>query len=96
MSTVRNADRIIVLESGRIVEEGSPEDLLNNKDGKFYRMYNDQKFDSLAVDKLTVNSRTRSKVTLAAHFSMMPTDFIVSGLSFTLSVIYILLSKYDR
>uniref|UniRef100_A0A1I7VQ25 P-loop containing nucleoside triphosphate hydrolase protein n=1 Tax=Loa loa TaxID=7209 RepID=A0A1I7VQ25_LOALO len=76
LSTVRNADRIIVLESGQIVEEGSPEELLADKEGKFHRMYNDQKFDSLAVDKLTANSRERSKVSLAAHFSMMPSDFI--------------------
>ncbi|KAL3990856.1 ABC transporter family protein [Acanthocheilonema viteae] len=76
LSTVRNADRIIVLESGQIVEEGSPEELLNNKDGKFHRMYNDQKFDSLTVDKLAANPRARSKVSLAAHFSMTPSDFI--------------------
>ncbi|VDN83771.1 unnamed protein product [Brugia pahangi] len=76
LSTVRNADRIIVLESGQIVEEGSPEELLANRDGKFHRMYNDQKFDSLAVNKLAANPRERSKVSLAAHFSMMPSDFI--------------------
>lgn len=61
LSTVRNADRIIVLESGQIVEEGSPEELLANRDGKFHRMYNDQKFDSLAVNKLAANPRERSK-----------------------------------
>uniref|UniRef100_A0A915PDN2 Uncharacterized protein n=1 Tax=Setaria digitata TaxID=48799 RepID=A0A915PDN2_9BILA len=76
LSTVRNADRIIVLESGQIVEEGSPEELLANKDGKFHRMYNDQKFDSLAVDKLAANPRERSKISLATHFSMTPADFI--------------------
>ncbi|VDM24620.1 unnamed protein product [Toxocara canis] len=70
LSTVRNADRIIVLEGGEIVEEGSPEDLLAKTDGKFYRMYNDQKLDSLAV-----NPPTKTKVSLAAHFSMTPTDF---------------------
>lgn len=82
MSTVRNADHIIVLESGQIVEEGSPEELLAKKDGKFYRMYNDQKLYSLAVNELTANSRERSKVPLAAHFSMMPSDFIVSSCQF--------------
>uniref|UniRef100_A0A8R1XQZ9 Uncharacterized protein n=1 Tax=Onchocerca volvulus TaxID=6282 RepID=A0A8R1XQZ9_ONCVO len=75
LSTVRNADRIIVLETGQIVEEGSPEELLANRDGKFYRMYNDQKFDSLAVDKLAANPRVRSKISLATH-SMTPSDFI--------------------
>ncbi|VDM98402.1 unnamed protein product [Thelazia callipaeda] len=76
LSTVRNADRIIVLESGQIVEEGSPEELLANRDGKFHRMYNDQKFDSLAVKKLAINPRERSKLSLATHFSMSPADFI--------------------
>lgn len=82
LSTVRNADRIIVLESGQIVEEGSPEELLAKKDGKFHRMYSDQKFDSLAVDKLATNPRARSKVSLAAHFSMTPSDFIVNACHF--------------
>lgn len=77
LSTVRNADRIIVLESGQIVEEGSPDKLLANKDGKFYRMYNEQKLDSLAADKLVVNPRARAKISLAAHFSMTTSDFMV-------------------
>lgn len=76
LSTVRNADRIIVLESGQIVEEGSPEELLANKSGKFYRMYNDQKLDTLAVDTLAVYSLERTKVSLGAHFSMTPSDLI--------------------
>jgi len=33
-STVRNADRIIVLDKGKIIEQGSHEDLLKN-DGKY-------------------------------------------------------------
>lgn len=79
LSTVRNADRIIVLECGQIVEEGSPEELLAKRDGRFHRMYNDQKLDSLAVDKLAVNPRARAKVSLASHFSMTPSDFIVGA-----------------
>lgn len=33
LSTVKNADKIIVIEEGNIIEEGSYKELLNNKDG---------------------------------------------------------------
>ncbi len=38
VSTIRNADRIIVLEDGRIVEEGNHDELMRNK-GAYYRIY---------------------------------------------------------
>jgi len=38
-STVRNADRIIVLDKGRIIEEGTHEDLLK-KEGKYTKAFN--------------------------------------------------------
>ncbi|MBD3189613.1 MAG: ATP-binding cassette domain-containing protein [Candidatus Heimdallarchaeota archaeon] len=38
LSTVRNADRIIVLKKGKIVEEGCNEELLARK-GEYYRLY---------------------------------------------------------
>ena len=37
LSTVRNADKIIVLRSGKVIEVGSPEELLKNK-GEFARL----------------------------------------------------------
>lgn len=37
LSTVRNADKIIVLRSGKVIEVGSPEELLENK-GEFARL----------------------------------------------------------
>ncbi len=41
LSTIKNADRIIVMKNGRITEEGSYNDLVEKK-GEFYRMLNPQ------------------------------------------------------
>ena len=38
LSTVRNADVILVLEHGRVVERGSHEELLKQK-GEYYQLY---------------------------------------------------------
>ena len=40
LSTVMNSDKLIVLESGKVAEEGEPKDLLKNKDSYFYKIYN--------------------------------------------------------
>ncbi len=37
-STVADADHIIVLDSGRVVEEGTPEKLMQNEESYFYKM----------------------------------------------------------
>ena len=39
MRTVEAADKIVVLDDGRVVEEGAPADLLARKDGAFARMH---------------------------------------------------------
>jgi ATP-binding cassette subfamily B protein len=38
LSTLYNANRIIALERGRLVEIGSPEELMQKKDGVFYKL----------------------------------------------------------
>ena len=38
LSTVRNADAILVLESGRVVERGNHNDLLEQR-GRYYQLY---------------------------------------------------------
>ena len=38
LSTVRNANAIMVLENGKIIERGDHEDLLRQK-GRYYQLY---------------------------------------------------------
>lgn len=40
LSTVMRSDHLLVLDEGRIAEEGKPEMLLQDKDSYFYKMYN--------------------------------------------------------
>jgi subfamily B ATP-binding cassette protein MsbA len=39
LSTLKNMDRIIVLDNGSIIEQGTIKELLKNKDGTFYHLY---------------------------------------------------------
>jgi ATP-binding cassette subfamily B protein len=45
ISTVKNAEQIIVLDKGQIVEEGTHESLIKNK-GIYYEMYQAQNPDA--------------------------------------------------
>ena len=38
LTTVKNADRIIVLDDGHIVEEGAPEELLAREGSRFQKV----------------------------------------------------------
>ncbi len=43
LSTIINSDRLLVLENGKIVEQGKPKELLENKNSYFYKVYNIRK-----------------------------------------------------
>ena len=40
LSTIMNSDKLMVLENGKIAEQGKPEELLKNRDSYFYKIYN--------------------------------------------------------
>ena len=40
LSTVIEADKVFVFERGKIVEQGKPRELLDDKDSKFYKLAN--------------------------------------------------------
>ena len=42
LSVIKNADNIIVVSNGQIVESGTHEELINNKN-KYYNMWNAEK-----------------------------------------------------
>ncbi|CAD5227956.1 unnamed protein product [Bursaphelenchus okinawaensis] len=69
LSTVRNADRIIVLDNGKIIEEGTPEELITNQSSRFFKMYADQRFESL---QSTESSRPISTSSSAKSLSTKP------------------------
>lgn len=43
LSTIENVDWLLALQKGKIIEEGKPKDLLNNKESYFHKVYNIRK-----------------------------------------------------
>ena len=52
LSTLRSMDRIIVLDKGKIIEDGSPQKLLNKKDSLFKHLYDLQTDGYLSSSKI--------------------------------------------
>lgn len=42
LSTVRNADRVLVIQNGRIVQSGRHHDLMNDREGMYFKLVNRQ------------------------------------------------------
>jgi ATP-binding cassette subfamily B protein len=55
LSTIRGADTILVMENGRIVEQGSHRELLS-RDGPYFRLYNSQFVAPVIGDDETAHS----------------------------------------
>jgi ATP-binding cassette, subfamily B, multidrug efflux pump len=56
LSTIREADRILVIDEGRIVEEGKHEDLLSKR-GMYRRLYLNQ-FKEVEEEKESLHWRS--------------------------------------
>ena len=52
LTTIKNADRIIVLENGQIVEQGTHEDLIKIPGGHYLKLYEVQLTKSFHLYKL--------------------------------------------
>jgi len=63
LATIANADRIVVVEDGRIVEHGSHTELLARKDGRYRQLHAAQGSDRFAV----ANDRKSSVTPLAGE-----------------------------
>lgn len=49
LSTIRNADKIIVISDGKVVQEGNHRDLCRNKSGAYYKLAWSQKLQKHSV-----------------------------------------------
>ncbi|MBT5486247.1 MAG: ABC transporter ATP-binding protein, partial [Deltaproteobacteria bacterium] len=57
LSTIRNADRICVMENGQIVEQGTHNELLS-KEGRYQQLY-EMQFQDQPNGKVSEESKSR-------------------------------------
>jgi len=57
LSEILNMDRIVVIEDGKIVEEGKPNELIKKK-GKFYELFKNQIENMEKIEKISEKSET--------------------------------------
>ncbi|GMK59760.1 hypothetical protein CspeluHIS016_0803660 [Cutaneotrichosporon spelunceum] len=69
LATVKDADRIIVMRGGEIVEEGTHNSLLSDKDGVYFKLVQNQKLQQKAADPLESESEDESPNPLQLHIS---------------------------
>lgn len=51
LGIIINSDNVLVMERGRLVESGKPEDLLRNRSSHFARMYRSYQESGLAIEQ---------------------------------------------
>ena len=52
LSTLKNMDRILVFEQGQIIEDGSLESLLKNKNSRFHQLWQMQAMGFVASKEM--------------------------------------------
>jgi ABC-type multidrug transport system fused ATPase/permease subunit len=59
LTTIRNADRIYVLDKGQVIEQGTHETLMAQEGGKYREMVNAQQLDKMEDDQDTTMTRAQ-------------------------------------
>lgn len=57
LRTIQNADRIYVIDNGKVIEQGTHETLIAQQDGRYREMFNAQQLELMTDD----NDETLSK-----------------------------------